>query len=143
MSGNSVKNDSAYTDLKLKRIGKKINTVFDVMVSATASPNLIADRAFDMSKRIGICPCCERKTRLTFHHLIPKKMHRRTYFKKHVPREIREQGILVCRQCHSGIHRFYDEMTLAKQFNSLTLIKDDAQLNAFFMWVAKQRVKVD
>jgi|GEM_PF-3001818 len=34
-------------------------------------------------------------------------------------------------------------MTLAKQFNSLTLIKDDAQLNAFFMWVAKQRVKVD
>lgn len=65
------------------------------------------------------CPTCHRKTYLTFHHLIPRKVHRRAHFKKHFSKQDLNKGILICRQCHSGIHRFYDEMTLAKQFDSL------------------------
>lgn len=95
-----------------------------------------------MIDRVGMCPCCHRVTRLTFHHLIPKKMHRRSFFKKHYTKEEKQRGVMICRQCHNGIHRFYDEMTLAKALNSLVLIKGDPKLAAFFHWVSKQRVKV-
>lgn len=82
-------------------------------------------------------------TQLTFHHLIPKKMHRRPYFRKHVSREARAAGIHICRQCHNGIHRFYDEMTLAKTLNSLERLTSDEALMKYFAWVAKQRVSID
>ena len=95
-----------------------------------------------MANKVGTCPCCSRHTRLTFHHLIPKKMHRRTYFKKHYTKEQLQAGVNICRQCHSGIHRFYDEMTLAKQLHSLSLLQAYEQLSTFFNWVSKQRVKV-
>jgi hypothetical protein len=69
-------------------------------------------------------------------------MHRRSFFKKHYTKEERQQGVMICRQCHSGIHKFYDEMTLAKELNSLSLLKEDPQLATFFHWVSKQRVKL-
>jgi hypothetical protein len=33
------------------------------------------------------CELCGREAPLTFHHLVPRKMHRRTYFRKHYSRE--------------------------------------------------------
>ncbi|PRO67513.1 hypothetical protein C6Y39_17650 [Alteromonas gracilis] len=95
-----------------------------------------------MTNKVGECPCCKRDTRLTFHHLIPRKMHRRNFFKKHFTKSELQTGIYICRQCHSGIHRFYDEMTLAKHFYTLPLLLEDEQLATFFRWVAKQRVRV-
>lgn len=96
-------------------------------------------------KRIkrGECPLCHRETDLTFHHLIPRKMHRRTYFKKHFEKLTLASGIDICRQCHRGIHKIYDEMTLAKQFYSLALIQADETLSNHFAWVAKQKVRND
>jgi len=69
-------------------------------------------------------------------------MHRRNFFKKHFTKSELQTGIYICRQCHSGIHRFYDEMTLAKHFYTLPLLLEDEQLATFFRWVAKQRVRV-
>jgi hypothetical protein len=69
-------------------------------------------------------------------------MHRRSFFKKRYTKEERQVGVMICRQCHSGIHRFYDEMTLAKELNTLILLKEDPQLATFFHWVSKQRVKL-
>ena len=37
--------------------------------------------------KAGECPLCMRATELTFHHLIPKKMHRRRFFQKNYKRE--------------------------------------------------------
>lgn len=90
--------------------------------------------------KIGVCDCCGRTTALTFHHLIPRKVHRRAHFKKHYTRETLAQGILICRQCHSGIHKAYNEMTLAKALNSLELLKQDDTLRMHFLWVSKQKV---
>ncbi|WP_287280544.1 hypothetical protein [Okeania sp. SIO2G5] len=89
----------------------------------------------------GTCPFCGRETALTFHHLIPKKMHRRNYFKKNYSKTLLNQGVDICRPCHSGIHHRYDEMTLAKQFSSLDALMNDASLQKHFQWVAKQKVK--
>lgn len=37
--------------------------------------------------KYGRCPFCGRQCALTFHHLIPRKLHRRVYFKKTFSRE--------------------------------------------------------
>ncbi len=89
----------------------------------------------------GECPTCQRITNLTFHHLIPRKVHRRAHFKKNFSRQELNLGIDLCRTCHSGIHRKFDEMTLAKQYRSLDALKSDIELERFFDWVAKQRIQ--
>jgi len=71
--------------------------------------------------------------------LIPKKVHRRAHFKRHFSKEELQAGIRVCRLCHRGIHRKHDEMTLARELNSLERLREDAALARHFEWVAKQR----
>jgi maltoporin len=80
---------------------------------------------------------------MTFHHLIPKKMHRRTYFRKNYTKLELNQGIDICRKCHTGIHKRYDEMTLAKQFATLENLSSDPDLQQHFAWVAKQKEQHD
>jgi 5-methylcytosine-specific restriction endonuclease McrA len=87
----------------------------------------------------GVCATCQQERSLTFHHLIPKKLHRRNHFKRSYSKEALSQGVYVCRPCHDGIHRLFDEMTLAKQFASLSALLADESLGRHFGWVAKQR----
>lgn len=89
--------------------------------------------------KLGRCVLCKRETYLTFHHLIPRKLHRRPFFKKHYSKIALNQGIAVCRACHSGIHRLYDEMHLAKHLNTLTNLENDTALMQHVAWVARQR----
>ncbi len=89
----------------------------------------------------GRCSLCQREVLLTFHHLIPKKVHRRPYFKKTYAKADLNQGIWVCRLCHNGIHDHYDEMTLAKRLQTLKKIQTDPQLQRHAAWVAKQKVR--
>ena len=67
-------------------------------------------------------------------------MHRRTHFKKHYTKVELAQGVRICRQCHNGIRKFYDEMQLAKHFNTKALLREDHALAQHFGWVAKQRI---
>jgi ribosomal protein S14 len=87
----------------------------------------------------GICCLCFRELALTFHHLIPRKVHRRSYFQKNYDRDSLNQGIFICTICHRGIHATYDEMTLARQFNSIEQLRQDAELTKHFAWAAKQK----
>jgi 5-methylcytosine-specific restriction endonuclease McrA len=86
------------------------------------------------------CPCCGRVLPLTFHHLIPKKLHRRARFRKLFSREQLNNGMQVCRQCHDGIHHRYDEMTLYREFSDPQALLLDPELNKFFIWVGRQKV---
>jgi ribosomal protein L37AE/L43A len=90
--------------------------------------------------RVDECPLCGRNTALTFHHLIPKKMHRRSYFQKIYKRQQLATGIYICRQCHNGIHLLFDEMTLGKHFNTLENLLLDEALQKHCRWVARQRL---
>ncbi|MEE4278749.1 MAG: hypothetical protein V2I82_09830 [Halieaceae bacterium] len=85
------------------------------------------------------CATCGRVTALTFHHLIPRKLHRRPRFRRLFSREELNRGIHVCRACHRGIHRSYDEMTLGQQLNSLDRLRADPVLTRHFAWVARQK----
>jgi hypothetical protein len=110
------------------------------MPEATSSP---AEGHRSGRSPLGLCPCCRRRARLTFHHLIPRKLHRRPHYRRRYSREHLHWGVFVCRRCHSGIHRIYDEQTLAKRFASLPALQADEQLRRHFRWVAKQREQFD
>jgi hypothetical protein len=85
------------------------------------------------------CSLCGRRTALTFHHLIPRKVHRRTHFRKRFSRAQLAAGIDVCRLCHDGIHRLYDELTLARRFSTLEALRSDPAIQRHCRWVRKQQ----
>ena len=89
--------------------------------------------------KYGKCELCERNIDLTFHHLIPKKLHRRSHFQKLYTKDSLNQGVSLCRQCHRGIHKLYDEMTLAKELYTIELLRTDDAVKRHISWVAKQK----
>ena len=101
----------------------------------------IAVRQRSRESRRGTCPFCGRELPLTFHHLIPKKLHRRTRFRKQYSREQLNRGIDVCRQCHDGIHDRYDEMRLYRDFSDPHSLVADPELARYFDWVSRQKVR--
>jgi 5-methylcytosine-specific restriction endonuclease McrA len=121
------------------RILAIMTTNYSDKTNQTASSTLTAK--YPRRARFGRCPLCLRKVDLTFHHLIPKKMHRRTFFKKAYSKQVLAQGIDICRKCHTGLHKTYDEMELAKSLNTLEAIAQDEVLANHFAWVAKQKVQ--
>ena len=92
------------------------------------------------NKDTAHCAMCGQRRDLTFHHLIPRKLHRRKRFQKNVDRETLNQGIMVCRICHRGLHKTYDEMTLGTQFNTLDAILADDALARHAAWSARQKL---
>jgi predicted ATP-dependent serine protease len=88
------------------------------------------------SKTFGECVTCHRHTALTKHHLIPKKQHKKKDAKHST---LLNEVIFVCRMCHDGIHNFYNEQTLSKEFNTLQKLLDDPTLKKHFLWVGKNK----
>lgn len=88
--------------------------------------------------KTGACCLCGRHTLLTFHHLIPRAVHKRNRIKRLYDKEALSKGIDICRKCHNGIHALYDEMTLALQFNELIKLERDPAIAKHIAWVAKQ-----
>ena len=93
-----------------------------------------------ISYRPTCCPLCQRQTELTFHHLIPRKLHRRPFFRKTYTKDHLHQGVYICRLCHNGIHKLYDEMYLAKHLNTLEALENDPAISKHCQWVARQKV---
>lgn len=85
------------------------------------------------------CALCGAKRPLTFHHLIPRKLHRRDYFRKNFSRRELAAGVDICRLCHDALHDRYDEMTLGRKLNSLEALRSDDALRDHFAWAARQK----
>ena len=91
------------------------------------------------ASRIGSCPFCDRRLPLTFHHLIPRKLHRRNRYRRRYTREQLARGLYVCRDCHDGIHRSYSEPELAEHFATPEALASDPVLSRHFDWLSRQR----
>ena len=87
----------------------------------------------------GECPLCDRHLALTFHHLIPRKLHRRKHYRRHYAREVLARGIYICRDCHDGIHSTYSEMELARERATPEALLADPALSRHFAWIGRQR----
>ncbi|MDA7584641.1 hypothetical protein N9C27_01120 [Luminiphilus sp.] len=66
-------------------------------------------------------------------------MHRRVHFRRHYKKNELNTGIMICVRCHKGIHKRFDEMTLAKSYNTLARLREDPDLAKHFQWVSRQK----
>lgn len=90
-----------------------------------------------------ICATCRRERETTFHHLIPKKMHRKRVVQEQFSKEeLMHTGIWVCRDCHKEIHRIFSHQELAETYNSLQALLNHDRFNSFLNWVKKQSKSV-
>lgn len=79
------------------------------------------------------CELCGLESNdITFHHLIPRTLHKR-YFGKYTREEL-NKGIDVDRECHFEIHRFHDNKHLAKELNTLEKLKNDEKIQGYVKW---------
>lgn len=94
-----------------------------------------------MSRRIkhGPCTLCEREIALTFHHLIPRKLHKRKRFAKQYSKDELNTGIMVCQRCHKGLHKLHSEHGLGSRLNTTQTLRDDEAIARHVTWVAKQK----
>src|SRR5690606_29581839 len=89
------------------------------------------------------CELCEREMELTFHHLIPRKMHDRQVIKKQFDKfYLIDYGCWVCEDCHRQIHRIFNHIELAQTYNTIEKIKAHVEVNKFLLWVSKQSKRV-
>lgn len=92
------------------------------------------------TEKVEKCTLCEREKPLSFHHLIPRKMHRRKNFLREFGKEeMKKRGINVCRKCHSAIHKFWDEKTLAEIYNTKEKLMETEEMQKFVAWVKKEK----
>ena len=85
----------------------------------------------------GCCLMCERKLRLTSHHVFPRSTHHLL-----LKRGIRSEQelcttIRVCHQCHKMIHKSLSNDRLASEFYSIELLLSDEKLFKYAKWASK------
>jgi hypothetical protein len=86
------------------------------------------------------CELCGREQPLTFHHLIPRKNHRKTRFRKRFPtHEMRNRGLYLCRPCHDGVHDLIDEKELGERYNTREDLLAHEGIARHVAWVARQK----
>ena len=88
------------------------------------------------STKHGSCALCGRDAPLTFHHLIPRSLHSNKWFKKNFSRERMQEGVELCRDCHSAIHQAADEKELARHYNTLEALRAHPEIGRFVEWVS-------
>ena len=95
----------------------------------------------DRSIQPDACELCSRAVRLTFHHLVPRKVHKRTRFiRTHGKDEMRSKGLWLCKLCHSGIHTIIpNEKSLAESYYTKELLLSHEGIARHVAWVRKQK----
>jgi DNA mismatch repair ATPase MutL len=117
----------------------KLLTDLQQLVLAAAAA---ADEAAGLQ---GLCTLCGRDMPLTKHHLIPRDVHKE-FKKRGFGFDQLQSGLLVCRPCHSAIHRAVpDNKELAMHYRTLEDLRQHEAISKFSAWASKQRVssKVD
>ena len=91
--------------------------------------------------RTGVGPCqlCGRERALTFHHLIPRSCHSNKWFRKRFERsDMRERGLLLCRECHGFVHRQHGEKELGRHYNTRETLLEDPTIARFVAWLRRR-----
>jgi len=84
------------------------------------------------------CELCERSQDLTFHHLIPKTLHKNKWFKKNFTRQEMGKGIDICNDCHKAIHKFIGEKDLGRNYFTKELLMEHEKVRSFVRWIGRR-----
>ncbi len=91
-------------------------------------------------EKFGICKICKREEiSITFHHLIPRTLHKNKWFKKRYNLLELNKGINICIDCHTAIHGFIKEKELGKSFNNINSLLLHPKIKKFAIWIHKQK----
>ena len=86
------------------------------------------------------CELCTVPHALTFHHLIPRRMHHKSWFRQTFDlAEMRCRGAWLCRGCHDFIHDHFDEPTLGQRLNTLEALRAEPVVARHLAWASRQR----
>ncbi len=96
--------------------------------------------AFTVQTRT-LCDLCGREKPLTFHHLIPRAVHRtKRFVERYGKDDMRSRGLYLCQLCHNGIHDLIpDEKLLADQYNTKEALLAHPGVVKHVNWVRKQK----
>lgn len=87
-----------------------------------------------------LCSLCGRNKPLTEHHLLPRAIHRRKRFVAQFGKqELKSRKLLICRQCHDGIHDLISEKELASTYNTKESLLSHDGVAKHVAWVRKQK----
>lgn len=86
------------------------------------------------------CVLCARTgVALTRHHLIPQARHNKARTKRHFSRESMKSDIaMLCRPCHSQIHRLFDNHELSSYYHTTARLKSHSEVQKFVQWIKKK-----
>jgi len=86
------------------------------------------------------CELCGRETTdISDHHLIPVSTHTSKWVRRNFPERLdRCRKMKSCQPCHKMFHKFFDEKTLARHYNTRELLLANEDVQNFVKWVKKQ-----
>ena len=91
-------------------------------------------------RKNGSCELCDRDKYLTFHHLIPRKLHSKKRFRKTFTlREMQTRGLYLCGECHDGVHMLLTEMELGEHYNTKEALLGHEGVARHVAWARKQK----
>mmetsp|Transcript_7058 Transcript_7058/g.22671 ORF Transcript_7058/g.22671 Transcript_7058/m.22671 type:complete len:427 (-) Transcript_7058:224-1504(-) len=141
-------------------------TVYTVRFKAFGNPqrtkesDIVPDLSFTSESEADVaesheCRICRRAIKLTFHHLIPRETHSSLLKKNRLVDPIEDlyqrfgkdksrrawlgsHGIMICRACHSQIHRLAPNRELAFALNTLEKLLANPAIMKWRAWAARQ-----
>ena len=84
-----------------------------------------------------VCALCARDRPLTFHHLVPRSLHRKKRYQKRDRAEL-QRGVMLCRDCHDAVHRFVSEKELGARYDTLDALRAHTDIARFVEWVRRR-----
>ena len=108
----------------------------DYVIAITSPPPIWANT------RASACEICDRNwIPLTYHHLIPKQVHKKA-LKRHWHEEWKLNSVAwLCRACHSFVHKIASNEALAKDLYTVELLMAREDIQAWAGWVGRVRWK--
>ena len=87
-----------------------------------------------------LCELCQSEEAHNFHHLVPRTLHTNKWFKRRNTRLEMQQGIEVCKSCHSAIHDLIpDEKELGRSYNTKEKLLAHPQVGKYVRWKRKRK----
>jgi len=88
-----------------------------------------------MGTEAMLCELCQCEEAYNFHHFIPRTLHSNKWFKRRYTRQEMQQGMEVCKPCHSAIHDLIPkEKELGRSYNTREKLLSHPELQGYVQW---------
>ena len=82
-----------------------------------------------------LCELCGTEQASGFHHLIPRTLHTKKWFKKRQTRREMQQGINLCKSCHAAVHDLIpDEKEMGRNYDTKEKLLSHPQVANYVRW---------